>query len=156
MNRFIVSFVDKSINVTQGEKLTVASIKSGFKFSRFDAFFEKLGFKTFPEFVNDILENYGYKKDYKNRMYATYCTGTAKCSPEDEFDEVKGRRIAVSRAKKDGYNKALGVAADISRKLFEITAACENTIREVYRFDINEDNAIKNVIKYGVSNPTNK
>ena len=45
-NRIKMSFVDKSLRVNFiDKKLTIASIQSGFKFTRLDTFFEQVGFK---------------------------------------------------------------------------------------------------------------
>jgi len=45
--------------------------------------------------------------------------GKAVCSPEDEFDSDKGRRICVSKAKLKAYRKIKGILEGI-RKLIEI------------------------------------
>lgn len=153
-NRFVMSFIDKSMTVNRHDRRMVANLKSGFKFSKFDTMFDQLGFRGIPPFAVDILEENGYKKDYDLKMWVTKTTGVAKCSTEDDFDEVKGRRIAVSRAKKDAYIKALSVMCDISNSLWSITNMCDNTMDEMLTFSENEDIAIENVIEYGVSNPT--
>ncbi len=152
-NNLIVSFVDKSLTVQRYDNRTVAKIKSGFKVTRLESLFTKSGFKGIPEFVLNILDENGYKKDNKINMYVTKCVGVSKCSDEDNFDEVKGRRVAVSRAKRDAYNKALNVMCDIQNMIFDINYVCESSIMNVIAFDENEEDAIQNVIEYGVSNP---
>ena len=152
-NKFVMSFVDKSVKVNRYDNRMVASMKSGFKFTRLDAIFERAGFKALPEFVVNIFDANGYKKDHKCGMWVTKCVGVAQCSPDDEFDEVRGRRIAVSRAKKDGYWKGMCVMSEISNALYEIMYTCDNTVDELMKFDENENTAIENVIEYGVSNP---
>lgn len=46
--------------------------------------------------------------------------GKAKCSPEDSFDETKGRRIAESRAKKTVYK----LAKNLYKEFIEIHIQC--------------------------------
>lgn len=49
--------------------------------------------------IHTILRN--------NAIYGHFIVvGTSKCHNEDTFDEIKGKRIAESRAKKDAYEKA--------------------------------------------------
>lgn len=153
-NGIKMSFVDKSLRVNFiNNKLTIASIRSGFKFTRLDSFFEQVGFKTIPDFVVEILEKHGYKKDYSLGMWITKTTGESKCNDTDKYDEVRGRRISVSRAKKMAYINASRTLFEISDTFFKITSKLDNVIPELMTHYACENKAISNVIEYGVSNP---
>ena len=152
-NRFMVSFVDKTLSVNRYDNRTVATMKTGFKITRLESIFERSGFATIPEFVVEILHKNGYHKDNKLNMWVTNCKGVAKCNVDDTHDEVRGRRIAVSRAKREAYAKAMNVVYDIVDKILVVFEACENTVGELCQFDNTEEVAIENVIEYGVSNP---
>lgn len=150
-DRFILSFVDKSINVFGVDGQTHATIKSGFKFSKFEKKFAELGFKNLPDFVVDILNKHGYKRDYNLNMWIIKTQGVAKFNPEDEYNEITGRRIAVMRAKKKAYEKSLDVLCEISRRFYGIVNTCTNTICEVCVFVSDEMDAIDRVIETGKS-----
>lgn len=153
-NRIKMSFVDKSLRVNFiDKKLTIASIQSGFKFTRLDAFFEQVGFKSIPDFVVEILEKYGYKKDYSLGMWITKTSGESKCNDTDEYDKIRGRRISVSRAKKAAYINASRALFEISDTFFKITSKFGDVIPELITHYDCEDKAINNVIEHGVSNP---
>lgn len=151
--RFTLSFVDTSLNVNSTDKLTCASIVSGFKFTKFERIFEQLGIKNVPDFVTDILYQNGYRKDYGLNMWIMKTTGISKCNPDDEFDEVRGRRIAVSRAKVKAYNNALKTFGDIFKRFTQMTSVLYDGIMDMCTYIDNEKDAIENVINYGVSNP---
>lgn len=46
--------------------------------------------------------------------------GKAKCSEEDKFDEIKGRRIAESRAKAKMYQKVSCIYKQVEKELSEM------------------------------------
>lgn len=50
--------------------------------------------------------------------------GTSKCHNEDAFDEIKGKRIAESRAKKDAYEKATLVWREIGIHYHNLWSLC--------------------------------
>lgn len=152
-NIVTLSFVDKSIHVNHVELKSIATIKSGFRFTKFDSYFERFGFKSTPSFVVDILEKNGYTKDYGLNMWVTETMGVSKCDPEDEYDKVRGYRISVSRAKKNAYINASNTLFEITEKLYNVYNVLATSVPRLCKFAENEDTAINNVITYGVSNP---
>ena len=56
----------------------------------------------FYDYVIDITGAKGWLSDFT-------VVGISKCHADDTFDEVLGRRIAESRAKKEAYEKAMMV-----------------------------------------------
>lgn len=53
-----------------------------------------------------------------------FVIGTSKCHSEDTFDEVIGKRIAESRAKKEAYEKATLVWREIGLYYHSLWAHC--------------------------------
>lgn len=155
-NKIKMSFIDKSVSVKHVNNRTFTSIKSGFKFSVFDNMFEQFGFKTVPTFVVDILKKHGYTKDYKYNMWTTSTTGVSKCNVEDEFDEVKGKRVSLSRAKLKAYIKASKTSHEMIEVLKEIIESLTQMRFDMRVYEKSEIIAIDNVIEYGVSNPEKK
>ena len=75
---------------------------------------------NFPEELDFVyLPSKVYNKMYKilntKSLYKPFVViGTSKCHNEDAFDEIKGKRISESRAKKDAYEKAILVWKEIA------------------------------------------
>lgn len=155
-NNIKMSFIDKSVNVKHVNNRTFTSIKSGFKFSVFDNMFEQFGFKTVPSFVVGILKKHRYTKDYRYNMWTTSTTGVSKCNVKDVFDEVKGKRVSLSRAKLKAYIKASKTSHEIIDVLTEIVESLTHFRFDMRVYEKNEIIAIDNVIEYGVSNPEKK
>lgn len=151
--KFIMSFVDKSVKVNQYGNRTIASVVSGLKFSKFDNILSKFGLDTVPTFIENILEFYGYKRDYSLGMWVIKTTGVAKCSEGDDFDEVKGRRIALSRAKMKAYDTLALVMGEIVNTFYNVEDLFVNTLNAMVDFSVNEEEAIENVITTGYSKP---
>lgn len=150
-DRFILSFIDKSVSITSFEKQTHASIRSGFKFSKFEKRFEELGFNNLPDFVVNILEKNGYKRDFKLNMWVVKTQGSANLAPDDEYNETTGRRIALMRAKEKAYKKACQVFEDLDAQFYFASEMCGNTLGELYDFTLEESDAIERVIETGKS-----
>lgn len=149
-----LTFVDKSVKVRHfGQKHTKASIVSGFKFQTLRKMFEEAGFNDVPRFVNEVLEDCGYKKDYDLNMWTIKTSGSSICNDEDEYDETKGRRIAVSRAKAKAYSNAARAIGIIWDSFDEILDNCYNLMVNLIDFESIEKEAIENVIETGISNP---
>lgn len=81
--------------------------------------------KTYINFNSTI-----YKVDTTNKVIVCIiefsiaghpfkCVGKARCNKEDVFDEVKGRRIAESRAKTKVYKKAAMVYNTYAKALMD-------------------------------------
>lgn len=153
-DKFKVSFVDKSVHVTHVGNRTKASILSGFKFNTFERGFNRYFFDELPSVVVDILNEYGYQRDYKLGMWVLKTTGVSSCNQGDEYDVLKGRRIALSRAKKKAYETAQKVTETISTLFLGIVNLCDCTSITLQEYIDVEDAAIENVIDYGVSKPT--
>ena len=150
-DRFILSFVDKTTSIVSVGNRTLASIRSGFKFSKFEKRFEELGFKNIPDFVVEILDKNGYKRDFNLNMWVTKTQGVANLFPEDEYNETTGRRIAIMRAKAKAYEKACKVFEDIDRYFYFASESCGNTLGCLYDFTMEEYDAIDRVIETGKS-----
>lgn len=148
-----LTFVSKKTTCHQIGNKTVVNLYSGFKFSKFDSFFEKIGFARIPPVVIAGLYNLGYKRDYKLGMWVIKTTGVSECSPTDVFDEVRGRRIATSRAKMEAYSSAQELSRYVMKGLSPIYMLFQNTNIEMNAFKREEKIAINNVIETGVSNP---
>lgn len=155
-NLITLSFVDNSIAIsTVGEK-TYATIKSGFKFTKFDAYFRQFGFKNLPEFVVDILDEYGYRADFKTGMWVTKTTANAECSPEDEYNETTGKRIALMRAKAKSYQRASFCITAIWKKFHSICTLMGNSENVLEGYLLDEVEAIGRVIRTGKSDFINE
>lgn len=146
-----LSFIDKSIAVTTVGNKTYATIKSGFKFTKFESLFRESGFKTIPEFVVGILEMYGYRPDYKNGMWVTKTTATAACAPDDKNVETTGNRIALMRAKQKAYDKANKCIFDIWMRFNDASRMLLETNLKLEKYIIAEGEAIDRVIETGKS-----
>lgn len=151
-NKIKLSFIDNSVHIqSNGNGTTMATIKSGFMFKKFDRFFEEMGLTGVPQVVVDILKKNGYRRDYKLNMWVTTTNGVSKCSPEDEHDAVIGDRIALMRAKRNAYRSAEDVLFEVLGVLNKLTSLFENTYFEQVEFLADEDDAIGRVIETGKS-----
>lgn len=150
-NKIKMSFIDKTIRVQRNGNETMASIKSGFMFKKFDRFFEEIGFNCVPQVVVDILKKNGYRKDYKLNMWVTTTNGVSKCAPGDEYDDTIGARIALMRAKRNAYRAAEGVLYEALGSINKLVALLENTYFEQVKFLLDETDAIDRVIETGKS-----
>lgn len=66
------------------------------------------------------------KADILSILYK--CVGIAKCSEEDTFDEIKGKRIAESRAKTRIYKEAEKLYRGNIKQIIKINTECINRI----------------------------
>lgn len=71
----------------------------------------------------------------------------AKCNSLDTFDEVKGRRIANSRAKAKMFKIAQGVWAEIAKTLYEMAYRCSVTGSACHEAEKLERDHVKELIK---------
>lgn len=149
--RIVLSFVDNSVRVQHFGHRSSARILSGFKFKQLEKKFESLGFETLPEFVGEILYANGYRKDYNLNMWVVKTTGTASCSPEDEYNETTGYRLSVMRAKEKAYYKALVVINELMNVFVGGLEILTTSAHELSRFFVDEGDAIERVIETGKS-----
>ena len=86
-------------------------------------------------------------------MWTIKTSGTSRCNDEDDdvYDETKGRRIAVSRAKEKAYAHAATTVGVIVSSFKEIYKELFYFVSEMIDFHDNESNAIINVIETGKS-----
>lgn len=150
-NRITLSFIDKSIAVSTVGNKTYATIKSGFKFTKFDAYFHQFGFKSLPEVVVDTLNKYGYKRDLKTGMWVTKTNGIAVCAPEDTNVETTGQRIALMRAKAKAYEKSFRCIAEVWKQFNDVSRLFLETTLDLEDFIGDEYDAIDRVIETGKS-----
>lgn len=80
-----------------------------------------LNYAYTPSAVDDKI-----KKILKTKtIYSSFIVvGTSKCHSEDTFDEIKGKRIAESRAKKDAYEKATLVWREMGIHYHNLWSLC--------------------------------
>lgn len=150
MNNIKLTFVDNTVRVNNYGKMTKALITSGFKFNTFDTLFNYM-LGGIPSTIVELLESYGYRRDYDLGMWITTTSGTSKCNGEDEFDEVKGRRVALSRAKKNAYNRAKKLMWDMCVVLDTVSEKFFLTRMDMEQYFNDESVAIDNVIEKGTS-----
>jgi hypothetical protein len=151
-NKFIkLTFDDTSISKKTVENRTIVSVWSGFKFTKLEAELENLGLKTLPEPIATILTKYGYKRDFKKNIWKAKSTGVATLSPDDENNDVTGYRIAMSRAKRKAYIKATNCLREISGIFDEVSDLFYFSSYRLGQFEIEETEAIEDVIDHGYS-----
>ena len=150
-DRIVLSFVDKSIKVRHFDRRSVATILSGFKFSQIEKKFEDMGFETLPEFIGELLYTWGYRKDYNLNMWVIKTTGESKCSPDDDYNETTGYRIAIMRAKEKAYDNALNALSSIGEIFRMGVDLLDNTNTNLAQYSWDEYEAIERVIETGKS-----
>lgn len=62
----------------------------------------------------------------------------AKCHPDDEFDEITGRRLAESRASVKAYHKAKIFVKKLKKRNENLTRDLENNINKLIRLETDE------------------
>lgn len=150
-NNFKLTFVDKKTTTQRIGDDYVATLYSGFMFSKFDAFFSRYGFKGLPARVETALLKAGYRRDYGLGMWVVKTTGVAICSPDDTFDDVRGRRIALSRAKINAHLVAEEMVNDVIGALNPILDMFYETKGYLNKNKVIEKDAVYNVIETGES-----
>ncbi len=73
--------------------------------------------------------------------------GVAKCHNEDSFDEIKGKRIAESRAKKNAYNIAYHFWKNFSKALSNFKDKCDARADACDIAEMIERNHIEELLK---------
>ena len=72
--------------------------------------------------------------------------GISKCHPDDKFDEVVGKRIAESRAKKEAYRKGI----DYLQNTLNNTVVYENELKksmiDLHKYERKEKDHIKELM----------
>lgn len=76
-------------------------------------------------YMSGALDNKINKILKTKTVYSPFVViGTSKCHNEDTFDEVTGKRIAESRAKKDAYEKATLVWREVAIHYHNLWGQC--------------------------------
>lgn len=75
--------------------------------------------------IDSILDKFPELKDWRGNFRVR---ATAKCSPEDTFNEVLGRRISESKAKAKAFKFTMKVYKYILEKFLHATSDVINTI----------------------------
>lgn len=70
----------------------------------------------------------------------------AKCSPNDTFDEVKGKRIAESRANIKAYNKIMSILAYCNGYYLNLSECYKNKCMKVVGINKGEVNHLKTLL----------
>lgn len=92
-----VTIKKRTFRVNPGKKTVVCIIKCNINWpEEVDTTYNG----KFYDYVTDTTGAKGWARDFT-------VVGMSKCHADDTFDEVLGRRIAESRAKKEAYEKAL-------------------------------------------------
>ena len=72
----------------------------------------------------DIIWNKKYHKNFSKMSFPNYMSAKAKCSPEDEWDEEYGKRLAHDRLIEKIRNyrsNSYGIIASLAREIFLLT-----------------------------------
>lgn len=119
-------------------------------------------FNMIPAVYDLITSSRYYFEDSDGNTYLVFDgKGISKCSPEDEYDDVTGFKIAETRAQKDIFKKVAdfysGLTTFIEKAFYDdLTDKMTNTMDAVYSCDDHEielidDNSITHIINEAVS-----
>lgn len=123
---------------------TIVNVPCIFKGFRLNQHLAEFGFTTFPEGMANIMKNHGFKYDYRTGNWVRNINGVAThvvtidgdgvSHQEDEYSELYGFTVAMSRAKVKAQEAALAIMGEF-KGLFDTLAGM---FTEAYvRFSLN-------------------
>ena len=120
-NRVIIK--ERTFKVNPEKKTVVCIIKCAFHWPEE---IETTYSSKFYDYVSEITGVRGWVAPFT-------VVGVSKCHDDDAFDEVLGKRIAESRAKKDAYRKATALWIKIAEHYLKLSGLARRMYGACYR-----------------------
>lgn len=149
-NKTGVRYLNVQYNVNPGKRVVACHLTFGLNLNRLP-YIEML--KDNEEFINLVehefrVEEWTINDDFLYEPHVvTEVVAFADCAPEDEFDEVLGKKIALTRAQSGAFDTAAYIYERIQdiflKAANEIDIRLENTIESIDKCNKHVDTLIE-------------
>ena len=129
--------VNKETGKTEIITKTVIYLPCMFKGWRLTQELAEFGFTTFPEGMKNVLENYGFRYDPATGDWTTKIHATAThiavlnedgtITQDDEYSEMYGLTVAITKAKKKAQEKAYKIMAEFTGIFYSLAEMFNET-----------------------------
>ena len=144
-----LSFDEKKVSKKRIGNRTIVALTSYMKEEKLRMYFNYIGFRSIPDIVLEILENGGYKYDYKLHGWKTNTSGVIVLNQDDEDNQDNAWRIAMTKAKLNAYKKAYRCLSEIESLFLSTTNLIQDSVDELVYLINEETNAFERVKETG-------
>ena len=97
--------------------------------------------------IDKICKRFGLKHDWMFKILYITVRSHAKCHPKDNFDEIKGKRIAESRCKEKIFLKMQNILLYYRELLLQEIENIDNATKKYFEFEIREEKHVNRLIE---------